>query len=1042
MSFRIDPNARFRFDPIRNVSFALPPQQQKFFESQVDKAVRERADAGGPKQLDPKTEKTVVVEQGDSLWKIAAESNVKFADLIAANKGHLDANGEALHPNDVVIIPESAPELVAKSPTGADGVPSGEKAFLDDLYGQGNKLGYQDGISLEELNAGGAAIKADIGAYLDALPPSQRQAAALRIAAYDWSDGGPAKASAEAAIKERGLETDPEEAFAKGLYEHGNKGADSDDPNYDFAAEQKQLTADTKVYLAGLPKAERPAALQRLFDRDWTDGGPVLGAIETAGKELGITLRPSGHAGPQVEGAARKIIDDANAAGSPGEAFKKLADGYAKATPEVKQAIANSQDARILIQAAADEATQKLKGYDPKKASSDQGDAATVMYNLCCLVDKADPALAVKLMQAALPTIEAANATRQREIGTNLVGMEGLSNLMKIIDKMGDAPGASAIVERFADIGSYNINSIPQAIASGSRLDYPLALGYPVDETITPNVQQFAAGTVNKDVDAYLEHTKELQYLIASKGPLMTPEQLTQAIADYKTGKGPQWQQKEQDLAAKIREDGKKLLVQIDQLGHLPPELAQYQKHANDTLAKLLGDDKTAMALNMTLTQEPTLLGLPRFDKLAGTLRLTDRGRKIVEEAATQLIRRTVIPGFADFDPGNPATFKKVDEALVSFKDGSMAKMLGVKQGELDKAIKLVEDSLPKAGDAPAEVERKMRQLNAGLDDITDANGIKAFKNDTTPGKILRIIGTAATLAGLANSGVNFANNPTWKGGLKMVIDAAGVSQRVIELSHGFGLLSGGNKSVEVFGSSSKPAVKVLGAVGAVFDVWNAVDYFKAGDPTMGSLSLAAGGGTVMAALGTGTAFGPIGLAVVIGAVIAQFVVAGNRDNHEFETGDATAFLKRAGLSEEAATALRNQSREGYSPVPLLIKYGEAKGFKMNDPASRQAFIDWIDAMPKAARDTLISNLHHTLAGLKGDASKLTATASSDSTYTDPSRFNAKEDFTAPDDYGSGEVTVHIDNTASKVRKGEAGPASVAQIDVALTALGIAVPVA
>jgi hypothetical protein len=98
--------------------------------------------------------------------------------------------------------------------------------------------------------------------------------------------------------------------------------------------------------------------------------------------------------------------------------------------------------------------------------------------------------------------------------------------------------------------------------------------------------------------------------------------------------------------------------------------------------------------------------------------------------------------------------------------------------------------------------------------------------------------------------------------------------------------------------------------------------------------------------------------------------------------------------------------------------------------------------MPKAARDALVSNLHHTLAGLKGDATKLPQTASSDSTYTDPSRFNTQEDFTAPDDYGSGEVTVHIDNPASKVRKGEAGPASVTQIDVALAALGIAIPVA
>lgn len=1041
MSFRIEPDGRSRFDPVRNAAVPLSAAQQTFFQAQVDKAIRQRAEAGGPQQLDPTTERTVVVEEGDSLWEIAAENNVTFADILKANKNSFNANGDLIHPNDVIIVPESSPELVAGSPVGADGVPQGEKAFLDELYSRGNKLGYQDDISLAELNEGAAAIKDDVGAYLDSLPPEQRQAAALRIAGYDWLDGGPAGNSAKAAITERGLETNPEEAFAKYLYQRGNKGADSDDPSYDHAGEQKQLTADTKAYILALPEAERPAAIQRLFDRDWSDGGPAQGAVETAAKELGITLRPSGHTGADAEGAARKIVDDARAAGNPGDAFKKLAKGYATAGPDVKRALDTSPEARDIISAAAQKATEPLKNYNPETATSDQGDAATVMNNLRTLADGADPTLAVNLMQHALPTIEAANKRRQEKIGTPLIGMNGLSDLMKIIDKMGSAPGADGVVKRFAAMQSYNVNSIPQAIASGSRLDYPLALGHPVDKTITPYVEQFARGTVNKDVDAYLNHTAELQYLIASKGPLMTPDQLAQAITDYKKGKGADWLKTEQELAGRIESSGRKLLVQINQLGNLPPELSRYQPHAQQTIAKLLGDDKTALAINMTLTRDPGLLKLPQFDRLAGTMRLTDRGRKIIEEAATQLVRRTVIPGFADFDPRNPASFQSAKNALSALKDGSMSSMLGIKQGDLDKAIKLVEDSMPQPGDTPEQVESKMRRLNAGLDAITDTDGVKTFRNDTTPGKILRIVGTAATLAGLANSGVNFANDPTWKGGLKMVIDAAGVSQRAIELSHGLGLLSGNGKSVELFGSSSRPAVKILGAVGAVFDVWNAVDYFKANEPAMGGLSLAAGGGAVMAALGTGTAFGPIGLVITIGAIAAQFIIAGNRDNHQFETVDAVTFLEHANLSKEAATALRNQSREGYSPVPLLIKYGELKGFKMTDPTSRQKFIDWINNMPKEARDKLVSNLHHALTTFKGDGSKLTATAGSDSKFTDPARYNAKEEYTVPNDYG-GETTVHITNMASKVRGGDAGPVSVAQIDVALTTLGISVPVA
>lgn len=1046
MSYRIDLGAKFRYDPAHNSTFPLSEQQQKAFLAQIDQAVRERASAGGPKQLDPISEKVVVVQPGDSLWKVAQENNVKFADILAANKSKLNGNSNLIRPNEVVIVPESSPELVVKSQPDGNGIPSGEKAFLDDLYGRGNKLSTVDGISQADYAAESQAIQQDAGAYLDSLPASQRQQAALRMAAYGWDEGGPAGQSVKTAITQRGLETNPEEAFAKHLYAEGNLGADSSDPNYDFKAEQVRLAGETKQYLMALPEAERGAALQRLFDRSWMDGGPAQGAIEGAARDMGIKLRLSGHNGHQVEGQARKIIDDANATGKPDEAFRSLNTAYAKASPEVRHAIDQSQDARGLISKAADWATERLKNYNPENAASDQGDAATVMSNLQRLTDGADPSLAVDLMASALPTIEAANAKRQEKLGGNLIGMNGLNDLMKIIDRIGGTPGADRIIDRFAALGSYNRNSIPPSVASGSRLDYPLAFAESlktapdyVSTEIVPNVSQFAKGTVNKNVDNYAAHMDELQWLIANHGPSMTPEQLAKAIEDYKNAKGPEWIKKEQDLEGKIVADGKKLALQLSQLGQLPPDLANQRKEpngptqqevVNKQVADILADDKTYAALRVTLQKEPEILKGPVLDGLGTVLRLTDRGRKLVEEAATQIVRHSVIPSLADFDPANPASVQKAKQSLAAFKDGRMSKLLGIPQTDIDSAVKVIEKSFPAAGDTLADTQEKMRVLNRDLDQLSGRDGVRSFGNKTFPGQLLRFVGVAATGAGLVNSGNNFIQNPTWKGGLKFVIDLAGVSQRILEFSNGIGRISDSHGAVKSFGSSSRPAVKLLGALGAGFDVWNAIDYFKADDPLMGSLSLTAAGGTVMAALGTGTMFGPAGLIIVGGALIAQWIISENRENNKYETGTSKDFLAHSEMSPEVAQALVDQSGGGHSPVPLLMRYAELKGYNMDDTASRQKFFQWLNGIPKAGLETLRNNLHHTLDGFKGDVSKLTLTASSDPMYTRPENFKMEIE------------GIDFDNTAEKVRKGNANPSSAVQIDVALAELGISVPVA
>ncbi|AJD46078.1 LysM peptidoglycan-binding domain-containing protein [Rhizobium sp. SEMIA 4085] len=1041
MSYRIDIDGKNRYDASGGRATGVSDEQRRFFIAQINQAVRERTEQGGPKTIDPGTEKVIVVEKGDSLSQIAKENHVSLDDLMAANRIKLTANTAAIDPNDVVIVPLTSPELVAQGPVDGKGVPKGEAAFIGDLYGRGNKLAYADDPSKIDYAAEGRDMQRDVGAYLDNLPKAERQAAALRLIDSDWLDAGPAGNAVKAAIEERGLKTDGGSVIADEIYDRGNRIQYSDDPKIDYQAETGGIARDLKNHVEKLPEKERSEALQRLYDREWTDAAPARMAIEDTAKALNVSLRPSTHAGVDTEAKARTIIDLANAAGRPDEAFRKLSSSYVSATPEIQRVLVRSEDAVALIDRAADWAAKPLADYQPGKEMSDQGDAATTMANLEKLTAGTDPRLAVELVSSAMPTIEAANTRKQEKIGGDLIGMNGQADMMTIIDRIGGSPGAGAIVERFAEIGGYHPNSVPVAISNGSRLDYPIAIAAKsaavspdfVVKNIIPNVKQYGAGKVNQDVIAYSAHMQELQWLVSNHGRTMTPEQLAKAIEDYKKEKGPEWAKTEKRLEDNIAASGEKLLQQLTSLGNLPPELASQQQAVNDEIGKILSDEKTAMAVEIAMKKNPALLDSPAVLSLMGAqARLTDRGRKLAEEATTQIIRHKVLPSFADLQSGDPAALGKAQNSLEALKQSKLSQMLGIPKSDMDRAIDAVAKSLPEPGETVEQSRAKMTTLNDDLNNLKSSSGVRSFANTTGPGQMLRLIGIAATGASVANSATVAQNDPTLRNDLKVVIDAVGLGQRTVEILGGMDRLNTDSAAVRHFGSSGRPAVKLLGALSGGFDAWVAFDYFKAGDPLMGSLSAAAAGGTIMAALGTGTMFGPAGLVIVGAAVIGQMIVADTRDSNKYMSDTSKRFLAHSNLNEIAAGALVDQSGDGHSPVPILARYAELKGYRLDQPADRQRFIDWLNGIPKEGLEKLRDNLHHTLDEFGGDPAKLPAAGGSDESYTVAQRLNER--------YVSGQV--YIPSLADKIRNGDAAPSSAKQIDVVLVELGIGIPVA
>ena len=102
--------------------------------------------------------------------------------------------------------------------------------------------------------------------------------------------------------------------------------------------------------------------------------------------------------------------------------------------------------------------------------------------------------------------------------------------------------------------------------------------------------------------------------------------------------------------------------------------------------------------------------------------------------------------------------------------------------------------------------------------------------------------------------------------------------------------------------------------------------------------------------------------------------------------------------------------------MPLLNRYAELKGMKLEDPAQQKKFIDWINGMQPEQLAALRDNLHETADDIDGDPAKFNATADGDR-------------YVVPD----------IADRPWFTRMGDHGPESVAQLEAQLQVLQIRV---
>ncbi len=748
-------------------------------------------------------------------------------------------------------------------------------------------------------------------------------------------------------------------------------------------------------------------------------------------------------------GKAEALVTQARAAGDMPQQIEAFNKGLEGAPPEVRDAALNSAETKQFLKDAAAWATEPLAGGDAQKADKKATDeyngagqqvpGAKTMERLEQLTRDLDPALAAQLISEAMPTIDKYVKDYQGQFGSQPFGPSGMANMLKVLDRGADTAAGKANIEKVAALGVYDRDAIRLHVSEGGSPAYAIALSKQPGVDSASVLQQAYDGVatyraqIAETAKEYSAHVEELGWLVQNHGGSMTPEQLQQAIANYTKEKGPEWDDKGKALQAKLAEQGETLLGQLDALRQLPADAPGRE----DAIADALNDPVTTLALSTAWEKKPELLQGPQGDKVLaffadptvkGSAKLIDAGRKLATDfVATQYMKHNVVGALETFNPSDPASVQTARNAISNLRNSNLTAILGVSPKEMDSAIEALNRSMPTASDSPDDIARKMSTLNTELGaigesvtgrhgfDPADANrGLKAFDKSTVAGQALRGLGLVLGGVGLLASTGTATNDPTLKNWLKVAGDGLGMTQKGLELAVSFGKVEQGSLLGKVGGSL---VGRVLGASMAVFDVWSAVESAQKGDYTSAGLYGAGAAGGVMAALWTGPV-GWAGLALVgisaVGLGIWNSVKEANKHEPDSDGGTSMRFLQHAGLSEGAARALTDQSGEGHSVMPLLNRYAELKGLKLDDPAQQKQFIDWLNGMPSDELAALRDNLHHTADDLDGDPSKFNATA-------------ANDEWTLQD----------MTQRPWFTRTGVQGPESVAQLEAQLALLGL-----
>jgi hypothetical protein len=730
--------------------------------------------------------------------------------------------------------------------------------------------------------------------------------------------------------------------------------ADADNPALRFEPQVMQAV-DTVIGPTGndADKLAGYQALQQYVDRvgGISDQGITAEYLPSKAAEL---LRERG-IDVELQTAPNASVDEVvrimEAGATPAEQLQILDQAYAQADAQKRSELLADPQVQQAIRSAAFDAVEPLS-QEPDGSAGQAVPFLDAANNLDALTRDLDPALVAAVLEQ---TTSQYQSYVLNDYG-GPTGIEGTATFLRVLDRAAGTPDGDAVISDLADTGlALDRNGVYQHISSGGTPAFATQSGARND--VVDGVNTYAGSTVKDSVDAYLQHTQELNWLVSNQGGVMTPEQLQQATQDYISRQSGDWETTANELKEQVAQDGLKLQTQIETM----LAAGGYESEVE----ALLADPNNQFALTTAFGNHPEAVTDRTLSLMSGLGKTTESGRRVLEIAANAYIKAQVVQPLSGYDPANPRSVAQVQSAINRLTSPGMSTALGIDQAKLNQAVQSLEGSLRGPNATQADLDQALNRLNSDLDGA-------ALSKTTPAGQLFRALGVGLAGINLASSLQRAGRDPAalenWG---KVVTDTLGVSQKTAEIMFARG--AGGTVTETL---ASRTAGRVVSGLSAAADGWLAASSFAKGDVALGTLySAAAAGGALAtaASLGwVGAWGGPVGIGITAIAALGVYAVQSTRDsNVHMDDPDTAPFLEFANLKPETAKALTDQSGDGHSPVPVLQKYAEYKGYDLSNPAHQQAFVDWLNNLPPETLSDLRDGLHHKLDDWGGDAEQL-----------------------------------------------------------------------
>lgn len=486
-------------------------------------------------------------------------------------------------------------------------------------------------------------------------------------------------------------------------------------------------------------------------------------------------------------------------------------------------------------------------------------------------------------------------------------------------------------------------------------------------DDIMQNVEDAVNGIRNDLTGAFdeaAEYNQELGWLISQWQAVMTDDQLTAAIENYKA-ENPEY-------VASLERIDELSVAALRVLNEFQEPETRFSGlgHADDVagaLERLLGEEKVqfAIAQSQSATEELALL-IDRFEldpsrndiingiiSVAGT---SDDGDFLTQEIFNKLFDISIDRSLS------AATATQIDPVTGSIRVDDFGRVDNV-TAELDRLRGYADRfgfSSPELDDVFHELDRvarsttegqargRLRQLDNRLNDLA-ASSPDLFGENSRFARKFESLGLFLGAVGAAASIKGAISEPDALNILNAIVDTSDVGVAGLNRLIATDLLRGRPWFASL---PLERAGRVLGGLGVVLDTYSIASDLRDGNYVEAGFSTAGAAGGALLVFGTTLSATGVGLLLIGGAMLGSYLYGRVQAANRFESDGARAFLEGAGIDPDLANQMINNDDRGRSTAPVFAELAERLGIEPNE------IFDYFKTLAPSEAKTLIEAAH------------------------------------------------------------------------------------